>query len=262
MNFNFSQCTFELSGPFGPTGQRGAPNTTNVGPGGQPGMTGMTGATGERGNQGPDGTRGSLIDFGTSDPSFSFSNSQGDIYLNTSTHDLFRFEEGYWVEFLHIRGHTGERGETGPLNFCDDPTPSNTFLLFQKVVNASSFTSSSSLNFVTPGNFGVNGVIAQLTPPFSTITVTWKVNLSVAVSPSTITLVTNIYTNEMMYDGEERSRIVRTLTASVSNFTLSSTFDIGTTPELNPIVLVIPKWSVTSGTLSIEAGGYFITEVH
>ena len=262
MNFNFNKCQFELSGPFGPTGPRGPPGTGSQGIQGLQGKQGNTGGTGLDGLKGADGTRGSLIDYGSSDPVYSFTNNGGDIYYNFNSHNLFRFEENNWVNFLNLLGPTGETGDTGAINSCDNPSPLNTFLLFQRIVNDLSTTSSNVLTYVTPGHFGVTGIVAQLTPPFDTITVTWKIDLVMTLSPSTVTLVTNIYTNAMIYDGEERSRITRIFTESVTNFTVTTTFEVGPVPELNPLLFVIPKWSVTNGILTMNPGGYFITNVN
>jgi hypothetical protein len=262
MNFNFNTGQFELSGPYGPTGIRGIVGGGIPGPQGPQGKQGTVGNTGLRGIQGIDGTRGSLIDYGASDPVFSFTNNAGDIYYNFHTRHLFRFEENNWVHFLNLLGPTGEKGNTGPANSCDNPTPLNTFLLYQRIVNDLSTTSSNTLTIVTPGHFGVNGVVAQLTPPFDTITVTWKIDLLITLSPSTVSLVTNIYTNGMLYDGEEKSRVTRIFTESIVNYTVTTTFEVGTIPVLNPLVFVIPKWSVTNGILTMNPGGYFITNVN
>lgn len=261
MNFNFNKCRFDKSGPWGATGDRGEVGGLTLGDDGPKGKDGPTGPTGPAGAKGVDGTRGSLIDYGAIDPIFDFSNSHGDIYYNTHTHYLFRFEEGHWVRFLNIFGSTGQTGDSGPTNSCENPTPMATFLLYERTVNDLSTTSSDALSIVTVGHFGVDGVVAQLTPPYDTLTVTWKIDLEVSLAPSTITLATNIYTNEMVYDGEERSRITRTFTESVTNYTVSSTFKVGQIPQLNAMIFVIPKWSVTSGTLTMNPGGYYLSNV-
>lgn len=262
MNFNFNKCQFEIAGPIGPTGPRGEPGTNNIGLQGLQGAQGNTGITGPTGDKGMDGNRGSLIDYGSSDPVYSFDNNGGDIYYNFHSNNLFRFEENNWVKFLNLLGPTGPKGNTGPSNSYENPSPLNTYLLYQRIVNDLSTTSSNTLTFVTPGHFGVTGIVAQLVPPYDTITVTWKIDLVITLSPSTVTLVTNIYSNSMIYDGQEKSRITRIFTESVLNFTVTTTFEVGLIPELNPLLFVIPKWSVTNGILTMNPGGYFISNVN
>lgn len=74
-----------LKGPKGDTGETGL-----QGPQGEKGATGAAGAKGDTGPQGPKGDPGSKITMGSSAPSGT--GASGDVYINTSTGDLYQYE--------------------------------------------------------------------------------------------------------------------------------------------------------------------------
>lgn len=128
-----------ITGPVGATGPQGKQGATGAtGPGGgtgatgPKGATGVTGATGATGQKGATGTAGASSEWfvgtgvtGTSTTATIFSSSGvssatvGDMYLNTSTYNVYRCETAgaasaaKWKYVCNIKGATGNQGATG-----------------------------------------------------------------------------------------------------------------------------------------------------
>ena len=102
------------TGPQGPAGATGSQGAT-----GQTGATGATGATGpqgekgDTGEQGPAGEDGNTWQVGAVDPTTTEAN-EDDMYLNTTSYDLFKFNGTIWEKVGNIKGATGQTGATGP----------------------------------------------------------------------------------------------------------------------------------------------------
>jgi len=80
---------------------------------GQLGIQGPQGPTGPQGATGATGTRGSLWSVGTTNPSVSSSNKDGDMYLRADTGEVFAFSGNAWVRKSSIMGAQGPQGATG-----------------------------------------------------------------------------------------------------------------------------------------------------
>ncbi len=76
------------------------------------GAQGDEGAQGPQGEQGVAGNDGSSFLVGTENPVNSNGND-GDVYLNSTTNDLFKKENGSWNLIGNIKGEQGEQGEQG-----------------------------------------------------------------------------------------------------------------------------------------------------
>ncbi len=121
------------TGPVGATGAKGNTGATGAtGATGPKGATGVTGATGATGPKGATGTTGASSEWfvgtgvtGTSTTATVFSSSGvssatvGDMYLNTSTYNVYRCETAgaasaaKWKYVCNIKGATGNQGATG-----------------------------------------------------------------------------------------------------------------------------------------------------
>lgn len=97
-----SSCS--LQGPAGPQGEQGTQ--------GEKGDTGEQGLKGDQGNPGADGKDGSRIRTGEGAPSNGIG-SDGDLYVDTSTGDLYEMKESVWVKTGNIRGSDGKDGKDG-----------------------------------------------------------------------------------------------------------------------------------------------------
>lgn len=86
------------------------PSWLNIGPFPNPGPVGPQGPAGPQGEKG-DASRWYV---GTTNPAVSENNILGDMYLNTNTGDVFRFQDGYWERSGSIRGPQGIQGIQGP----------------------------------------------------------------------------------------------------------------------------------------------------
>lgn len=91
-----SSCS--LQGPTGPQGEQG--------------IQGEQGLKGDQGNPGADGKDGSRIRTGEGAPSNGIG-SDGDLYVDTSTGDLYEMKESVWVKTGNIRGSDGKDGKDG-----------------------------------------------------------------------------------------------------------------------------------------------------
>ncbi len=91
-----SSCS--LQGPTGPQGEQG--------------IQGEQGPKGDQGNPGADGKDGSRIRTGEGAPSNGVG-SDGDLYVDTSTGDLYEMKESVWVKTGNIRGSDGKDGKDG-----------------------------------------------------------------------------------------------------------------------------------------------------
>lgn len=60
------------------------------------------------------GNRGATWKAGPGAPTAFASDVEGDLYLNTITSDVYRFQGGRWVPLTNIRGGQGNIGKTGP----------------------------------------------------------------------------------------------------------------------------------------------------
>ena len=81
------------------------------------------GTAGVQGIQGNDGIRGSIWTYGVGAPSLSGGEVDGDIYLNTSNGDIYRYEAGTWGSVAdNIYGIQGVRGYTYPGTSTDTYT--------------------------------------------------------------------------------------------------------------------------------------------
>ena len=76
------------------------------------GQQGETGPMGEQGEKGEDGEDGSIWLTGDDVPSSSLG-KDNDMYLNTSTNDVYQKQNGTWVLVTNIQGEQGEQGEPG-----------------------------------------------------------------------------------------------------------------------------------------------------
>ncbi len=85
------------------------------------GEDGQDGFDGKDGNTGKDGKDGSSFLSGTVDPTADLG-SDGDMYLNTETNDVFKKADGEWTKLGNIKGDKGDKGEDAI------PTYANTFL--------------------------------------------------------------------------------------------------------------------------------------
>jgi hypothetical protein len=102
------------------TGLRGIQGLT-----GDKGDTGSAGATGATGSQGPIGPAGpmgpvSVLGIsgtmwytGTTLPNSTTLGFDGDLYIRTTTYDVFEKVSGTWTIIMNIKGATGSRGNTG-----------------------------------------------------------------------------------------------------------------------------------------------------
>jgi hypothetical protein len=78
-------------------------------------QTGPQGPKGDKGDTGVTGANGKTILSGTSNPSNSTTGTNGDLYLNTNTYQLFGPKTvGVWGSGTSIMGLTGEQGDPGP----------------------------------------------------------------------------------------------------------------------------------------------------
>lgn len=78
-------------------------------------QTGPQGPKGDKGDTGVTGAKGKTILSGTSNPSNSTTGTNGDLYLNTNTYQLFGPKTaGVWGSGTSIMGLTGEQGDPGP----------------------------------------------------------------------------------------------------------------------------------------------------
>lgn len=75
-------------------------------------IIGPQGPQGSVGPAGPQGTRGSLWYKGNGTPS-NGSYNVGDMYLNTTNGDVYRYEGSQWIYSGNIRGPQGLKGDTG-----------------------------------------------------------------------------------------------------------------------------------------------------
>ncbi|MBQ8762327.1 MAG: collagen-like protein [Clostridia bacterium] len=77
------------------------------------GEAGPKGDTGATGPAGPQGVAGSsfLTDEGV--PASTYG-ANGDVYLDSSTFNLYKKVDGVWTELGNIKGDTGDTGDTGP----------------------------------------------------------------------------------------------------------------------------------------------------
>jgi hypothetical protein len=98
------------AGPQGPKGDAGA-----AGPQGPKGDTGAVGAAGPAGSQGaagPAGLDGKTVLSGTGVPSIS-TGTNGDFYLDTTAHAIYRPKNGGWGNPTSLTGAQGPKGDTG-----------------------------------------------------------------------------------------------------------------------------------------------------
>ena len=107
------------AGPAGPAGATGA-----RGPAGADGQNGAAGATGPQGPQGPQGPAGPQgpiavvgdpIGSGPNDPDPAEACEDGEVYLNTTTGDLWTCAGGEWGLGGSIVGPQGQIGPVGPI---------------------------------------------------------------------------------------------------------------------------------------------------
>ena len=100
-----------VKGEAGEKGEQG-----EKGPQGEKGEQGERGPQGEKGEQGEagkDGKDGATWLTGTTAPNAEQGNV-GDLYLDTSTCDIYQKDEGGWgAPILNAKGETGEKGEQG-----------------------------------------------------------------------------------------------------------------------------------------------------
>lgn len=97
-----SSCS--LQGPTGPQGEQGIQ--------GEKGDAGERGPKGDQGNPGADGKDGSQIRTGEGEPN-NGDGSDGDLYVDTSTGDLYEMKESVWIKTGNIRGNDGKDGKDG-----------------------------------------------------------------------------------------------------------------------------------------------------
>lgn len=111
---NASGSVVEILGSVGPQGPAGA--TGPQGPAGVAGATGATGATGPAGATGatgPAGANGEKWFTGTTTPSAG-TGANGDLYLNTTTGDVYEKAGGVWGSpIANIQGPAGPAGASG-----------------------------------------------------------------------------------------------------------------------------------------------------
>jgi hypothetical protein len=113
------------TGPIGPDGEKGSPGEPGVtgatgatGPTGEAGDTGVTGetgatgATGATGSTGETGATGANWITGSGGPLVTIG-TEGDLYLNIDTGDVFYKTGGVWIYQSNIKGPIGGTGETG-----------------------------------------------------------------------------------------------------------------------------------------------------
>jgi hypothetical protein len=113
------------TGPTGPNGAKGSPGSQGVtgatgptgptgaaGTAGSNGATGATGPTGSTGATGPTGATGSNWYTGSGAPS-NLLGSDGDLYLDGDTGDVYEKSGGIWNIQYNIKGPTGSTGATG-----------------------------------------------------------------------------------------------------------------------------------------------------
>jgi hypothetical protein len=94
---------------------------------GATGTTGATGSTGATGAAGSNGVRGSLWYQGTGAPGTISGQLNNDLYLNTTTSDVYQLVSGTWTLIVNIKGATGSGGGgSGSSNFITRETPSGT----------------------------------------------------------------------------------------------------------------------------------------
>ncbi len=80
------------------------------------GASGPQGVQGPQGPQGPPGARGSLWSTGSGTPTATGQN--GDLYLDTSTGDVYELVAGAWALETNIKGPQGAQGPNGVVHDC------------------------------------------------------------------------------------------------------------------------------------------------
>ena len=107
------------TGPQGEVGPQGATGATGPqgesGPQGQTGPQGKTGATGPQGPEGEKGDDGSKILVGNNNPT-SQTGTNGDLYLNTTSFDLYTKSNDAWSYSGNIKGDKGDKGDSASVS--------------------------------------------------------------------------------------------------------------------------------------------------
>lgn len=98
------------TGPQGPQGEQGLVGPT--GPTGAQGTRGVQGDVGPAGPVGPTGSQGSVWGTANRDP-LTGDGKDTDLWMNTSTADLFQKSGGAWSNIGSFRGPAGATGATG-----------------------------------------------------------------------------------------------------------------------------------------------------
>jgi len=100
-----------VTGVQGPMGMTGVKGVTGIGLQGATGMFGPIGATGLQGSRGNTGIAGSQWYEGNSAPSGTANN--GDLYLDLSTGNVYKYIGAVWAYQGNIKGPTGPQGNQG-----------------------------------------------------------------------------------------------------------------------------------------------------
>ena len=79
---------------------------------GDKGADGTNGTDGSNGKDGTNGTNGATWTTGTSTPA-NTSGANGDLFLNTSTYDVYKKSSGSWSKIGNIKGAKGDPGDDG-----------------------------------------------------------------------------------------------------------------------------------------------------
>ncbi|MGW4641818.1 hypothetical protein ACWEN6_25090 [Sphaerisporangium sp. NPDC004334] len=117
----------QLRGPQGPAGATGAQGPAGdpgpAGAQGAQGIQGVPGAPGDPGEPGADGPPGHTPQLYSGTAAPSTLHTDGDLYLRTTTGDLYAQQTGAWTLMGNIRGPQGPTGATGDQGPQGDPGP-------------------------------------------------------------------------------------------------------------------------------------------
>jgi len=116
------------SGPAGAKGDKGDAGTAGAkGDKGDKGDAGTAGTAGAKGDKGDTGARGSLWGTGASNPSAGANGSPKDLYLNTTSFELFQMaDSGNWTSIGILKGATGSAAYTRGLSTFANPAVGST----------------------------------------------------------------------------------------------------------------------------------------
>lgn len=156
--------------------------------------TSLVYSSGIQGDAGVDGVDGATIITGSVDPTTE--GVDGDLYINTTSYDLFEKAEGTWSKGGNIKGATGDTGATGQ----GVPTGGTAGQVLSKIDGTDYNTQWSSLptqerafSFYIDGDLTVDTDLISIICPMA-LTIT-EVRLAVSTAPTDADLIIDINKN-------------------------------------------------------------------